>query len=750
MPIVTILNSTGTRWGTSGYTNSSDPFTLGRTADYTCKGRVGFDALPASWYIKSIKLYMKRVDGYSSKVLKIGTNSDSSYENRTALDWSQNISVSSGTDTKSWDLTAYKSILQGYTTTWYFHFDHGSGDSSYCQFTAGSGSSAPRLVVEYEEASITVPGNSFTIGVASGIVVGTSGSGLTHTLKYSIGTLSNVVIQSNITAGATVSWTPPTTIANQITTAMSGTITMTLESYSGGVLTSTLTFQYTVHIPSSYKPSINTGSTTFAIVGTTLGVYVQGRSKTLCTISAASVYGAAIAQYKLTIGGVTYTKKSTDTEPNKITSNVLTTSGALSATIEVTDTRGQVASVVIASAITVYAYAAPSVSSFTVTRCLSDGTVSNSGTYIKYTVTYNFSSLNNLNTPRSGSVKFKPSGGSYGTSTAISTSSFAATVSGVIGAGTIGAGSYVVAVTLTDVYNTVVVETELTSQLILMDFHNSGSGVAIGKTAVTSGLFDVGTKANFDDRVYMKRGFYVHYTEGTAGTAGWAQICQINITAIYANAPIEIHVAQRRLPMIARLYIQFANLDGTDPALAAFTYEGNLKSAYIQRVGAGMWAVWVEKTEAWDAIGVTDIRTSEYMWNKISVQYSNAHSSSIPAGGVKAAYAYGDAVIPIGNGGTGAINALGALTNLGIQFGSIATTLPSNGTRTGSVTFAVPYAAGTLPNIQLTLGDIIGSYDRVMKLAATALSNTGFTWSLTYEASSSNACTVHWLTIGTY
>jgi hypothetical protein len=109
--------------------------------------------------------------------------------------------------------------------------------------------------------------------------------------------------------------------------------------------------------------------------------------------------------------------------------------------------------------------------------------------------------------------------------------------------------------------------------------------------------------------------------------------------------------------------------------------------------------------------------------------------ASVPAGAVKATYAYGD-----GEG----------LLALGIQRGIVATTLPNNGTRTGSVTFSVPYAAGTTPNMQLTLSGIVGSYDRPMKLAVTALSNTGFTWSLTYASSSNNACDVHWMAVGDY
>jgi hypothetical protein len=121
MPTVTLLNSTGTKWGTGSYSNGNSPFTVGRTADYTCRGRVGWGALNPSWYIRSIKLYMNRTDGYSGKTLKVGSGQSSAWG--AALDWLQNIYASSGTGAKSWDLTAYKGILQGYAETWYLHFD---------------------------------------------------------------------------------------------------------------------------------------------------------------------------------------------------------------------------------------------------------------------------------------------------------------------------------------------------------------------------------------------------------------------------------------------------------------------------------------------------------------------------------------------------------------------------------------------------------------------------------------------------
>ena len=114
---------------------------------------------------------------------------------------------------------------------------------------------------------------------------------------------------------------------------------MTLESYLRGVLSSMIVLEYPLNVPASYVPVINSGSTTFTLSnpsGDTVGVYVQGRSKTVCAINVTLSYGAPIVEYKLTIGGKTYTVQagSTPFNPFSITTDALTATGALTAVIE--------------------------------------------------------------------------------------------------------------------------------------------------------------------------------------------------------------------------------------------------------------------------------------------------------------------------------------------------------------------------------------------------------------------------------
>jgi hypothetical protein len=465
-------------------------------------------------------------------------------------------------------------------------------------------------VIEYEDSSVTVPGDQFTIGVQSTMTVGNAGSGLTHRLYYSIGTVLNAPLDGGvqIAAGSPVNWTPAATLANQITTDMVGDVTLTLGNYLSGVLQSTVLLTFPLNVPASYVPTISTGTPpAFALqnpVGDTIGVYVQNRSWTKCTITASSVYGATIAEYRLTIDGVTTTSAS-----NIITTGVLAQYGAKAATVVVVDTRGQTATWSTASAMTVYEYFAPMVTAFSLLRCDAGGVASNVGTYMKYVLSVVFAPINNLNT-RGGTIKFKVAGGAYGAPVALNTiTGYSATVSGVIGGGGITSSGYVAAVGLTDKYNSgsVLTEASLPSSKLWFDLHSSGEGMAIGKAATEASIFDVGIDSKFREEATFEK------------------------TPTFQAAP-----------------------------------------AFSQRAAT--------------------------------------------------------------------------LLALGIQTGNVATTMPNNTSKTGTVTFPVPYAS--VPLVFLQFFGSASTYDRPLKYVVQAVSETSFTWMLSYASSSGGAVSIYWLAIG--
>ncbi len=499
MRTVTRYTSTGPRWGNSSYNSSTAELKVGKSGTSTYYGRFGFEALPSTWYIKSIKLRLRRTDDYSTKSLKVGSAKSGDWDDKYNTDFVKSISVSSGQNTKEWDLTAYKSIMQGYTGTWYLHIRHGSGDNSYCEFSGGTSGSAPRLVIEYEEATTSIPTEGFTVGAGTDITVGAEGTGLTHTLNYSIGEYSGTVCAGVSGGYVEAGWTPPLNLAKAILDAARGEITMELISYLGEEESSRINFTYPLDVPESMVPAIS--GVTYEVVNPEnddIGVYVQTRSRTKCTIMADSVYDAEIAKYSLTIAGKTYTSES-----NEIITDILDASGELTGTVKVVDTRGREAELPPTAAIMVYSYTPPVITAFNVERADHEGRSVNSGTFLKYSLSCSFSPIGALNT-REGSICFRPVNGDFCDPIILNGDMeqlgqvYSFTLEGLLGQtenpeeGSIGSDGYVVSATLIDGFgNSVGGEAELSSQKIWYDLHGSGEGMAIGGEAVDEGVLDV-------------------------------------------------------------------------------------------------------------------------------------------------------------------------------------------------------------------------------------------------------------------
>ena len=112
------------------------------------------------------------------------------------------------------------------------------------------------ITITYEEpvSQPTVSASSVNLGSAVTIYTNRQSTATTHTLLYSFGSASGT-IASNV--GASVSWTPPLSLASQIPSATSGICTITCQSYNGGTLTGTRTCTVTLNVPSTVVPSIS-------------------------------------------------------------------------------------------------------------------------------------------------------------------------------------------------------------------------------------------------------------------------------------------------------------------------------------------------------------------------------------------------------------------------------------------------------------------------------------------------------------
>ena len=253
-----------------------------------------------------------------------------------------------------------------------------------------------------------------------------------------------------------VSWTIPIDFTNDIPNSMSGTGTIYVDTYSGTAKIGTKSVSFTASVP-SYTPTISN----IALTGGNLlgGAYVQGKSTVTATITASTLYGATIKSYSSTVDGKTYTG-------NGFTSSVLS-DGNKKVSVIVTDTRGKTATLDSDDFI-VYAYAMPTITSFTVERQSDGSTVV---AYLKGKV----SPVGNKNTK-----------------------SFNVTLNGVTQSITIDGYDVDDTTTFVDVptdqtliatariadwYTAIEKAATLPTVAVTMDFHHSGKGIAFGKTS---------------------------------------------------------------------------------------------------------------------------------------------------------------------------------------------------------------------------------------------------------------------------
>lgn len=361
--------------------------------------------------------------------------------------------------------------------------------------------------------------SSTTITMGSGITVSMNpaSSSFKHKLRYSFGTVNGDAngfsIGWDFTAqgNSSATFTPPTSLGSQIPSAMSGTGTLYCYTYAAdGTHIGTKTVGITLNVP-PYTPEIS-GIT---LSGNNLlsGEYVQGKSTLSVNASARTYYGAQIKSISSVVDGKTYTSL-------PFTTSALS-NGSKSVKIIVTDTRNKSVGAT-SSAIVVREYSSPSITSFSLAR-QSDGTT------VIATVQGTISAINNKNAK---TIKVTLNGVEHAIESSSYTINGTTTFTGVPTDITLPA-----TVSFEDSYTTkpVTKQATLPTVAVTMDFHHSGTGIAMGKVAESGNLLDVawavkasGFKSRRGTRVKsadiapeeMYLGTMEHYLASSAMTSG--------------------------------------------------------------------------------------------------------------------------------------------------------------------------------------------------------------------------------------
>lgn len=319
----------------------------------------------------------------------------------------------------------------------------------------------------------TVSATNTNLNSASTITITRASSSFTHTLTYSFGSTTETIVSK--TTSTSVSWTPALTLANQIPNAVSGTCTITCDTYNGSTKIGSKTCTLTLTVPASVKPTMTsvTATRVDGDVPAAWAIYVQNKSKATVTINgAAGAYGSTISSYSISGGGYSSTASS-------FTTGLLAASGTITFTAKVTDSRGRVSDAKTVS-ISVVAYSAPSFSSYISQRATSAGVINDDGTYIRGLISFSYATCSSKNTITCATYYKKSSA----TSWTNANKSFSSGTAFTFGGGAISTeSSYDVKYTITDAFTTVTIIDMVSTASVLMDFKAGGKGIAIGKVS---------------------------------------------------------------------------------------------------------------------------------------------------------------------------------------------------------------------------------------------------------------------------
>lgn len=357
-----------------------------------------------------------------------------------------------------------------------------AGKDTYCIYNGASETdylkwTAVTLTVSWQEPATQPTLSASTVNMGSAVTITTSAnnSAYRHTLRYTFGSAKGT-IASNVAGSG--SWTPPVSLAAQIPNVTSGTGTIYCDTYSGSTLLGTKSVSITLSVPSSVKPTAGTLSAAIDSDTSGTGKYVAGMCKAKLTLSGAKGNYSTIKSYRITGGGFA-------ASASTLTTGVLQSTGTITFTATVTDSRGRQAKTT--CSISVISYAKPRITALSVYRCDANGVRKNAGTYAAIEIKTSYSTNVTGNALTVKAAYKLSTNTSYNTAVTVSNNGKT-----IIGGGNISAAhTYDVKITAADKYNTVTSIKNLYTKSLIFSIIAKGKGLAIGKMAELSGWLDI-------------------------------------------------------------------------------------------------------------------------------------------------------------------------------------------------------------------------------------------------------------------
>lgn len=335
-------------------------------------------------------------------------------------------------------------------------------------------------------SSISVSGSQLSSGVS--VTIDRKSNSFTHKVEYKFVESDWTTVSSD--AATSASFTPPVSLATQIPSAETGALTVRVTTFNGSTqIGDPVTKSINLKVPTNIVPSLSGLSATRINNGvpSSWGIYVKGKSQVKITASGANgAQGSTIVGYSISGPGLSINASSG-------TSEVLSSTGTLTYTCTVTDTRGRTASKTVSINVVDYTY--PNIS-MSAERCTSDGTKSINGTYLRIVITFSYASVSGKNSIASKSCSCN----------GVSNSLFASGTAFVLAANCSIGNHYTVSASVKDALgNTATASVEVTTSYRILNVNKNKNGLAIGKFSEKA-AFEVNMDSYLYGNVYLPKG----------------------------------------------------------------------------------------------------------------------------------------------------------------------------------------------------------------------------------------------------
>lgn len=262
-----------------------------------------------------------------------------------------------------------------------------------------------------------------------------------------------------------------------------------INTFKDGVQIGETTYNSGWHmkVPDEFSPTINSIEISdINLKSKNLGVYVQNHSKLKVNTKTTSKEGATIKNISVTVDKNTYSGQA-------ITTKEITQSGNVEINIKVTDSRGKTASE--KRTIKVEPYEPPKIMNFSADRIETDEKV------VKLIYNFKMSSIANKNTC-DWKIERRPRGSSTwttvvsGTEKSLNTNTLTYNVS--------TDREYEFRLSISDFNSSNESTTYVYTIFVILDFHESGTGIAVGKSSTKPNFFENDIKMGFNKGIELE------------------------------------------------------------------------------------------------------------------------------------------------------------------------------------------------------------------------------------------------------